>query len=157
MKFFNGELSCNDYWRKLLRCFPCCVTVCIISAWSLPGLESQVYESRWMRFQSYCSQGRLIEISIYFVAENGQIPLRSFNLCIKENLGSVWIFFRTFIVLHTEMIFIVVTIFFVRKTAILGLRTTKIVVVIGMENGLVVLMLTFVNYTNHLLNNAEKE
>ena len=55
------------------------------------------------------------------------------------------------------MIFIVVAIFFVRKTAILGLRTTKIVVVIGMENGLVVVMLKFVNYTNHLLNNAEQE
>ena len=55
------------------------------------------------------------------------------------------------------MIFIVVTINFVAMIAIFGLRTTKIVVVFGMENGLVVVMLKFVNYTIHLLNNAKQE
>ena len=111
-----------------------------------------------MRFHSYCSQGRSIEISVYFVTENGQITFRSFNRCIKENFGSTFIcFFRTFIVLHTHMIFIVVTILFVRKTAILTLQTTKIVVVIGVENGLVVVVLKFINCTNHLLADADKQ
>ena len=41
--------------------------------------------------------------------------------------------------------------------AIFGNQTMKIVVAFGMENGLVGLIKKFVNYTNHLLNNAEQE